>query len=156
MVLDRFAPAMPHADSIWIEPPADGSPIPVRETNRGVRLERWNAESALGAGLRTQEVILESAEVFTPAQGDEVVAESAAGPLVVARDVKGAKLAVLGFHPGRASMKYQIATPLLTANILKWMAPEIFRGRDVQAGHGRDGQHSGRQRRRARNDQSAG
>jgi Aerotolerance regulator N-terminal/von Willebrand factor type A domain len=135
VVLDRFAPPMPpHADSIWIEPPADGSPIPVRETKTGVRLQRWNAESALGAGLRTQEVVLESAEVFTPAQGDEVVAESSDGPLVVARDVKGTKLAVLGFHPGRASMKYQIATPLLTANILKWMAPETFRTRDVQAG----------------------
>ena len=135
VVLDRFAPRMiPHADSIWIEPPPDGSPIPVRETKAGVRLERWNAESALGAGLRTQEVVLESAEVFAPAKGDEIVAESAAGPLVVARESKGVKLVVLGFHPGRASMKYQIATPLLAANILKWMAPEIFRSREVQAG----------------------
>ncbi len=135
VVLDRFAPAaLPHADSIWIEPPATGSPIPVRETKAGVRLEKWNAETPLGAGLRTQDVTLESAEVFAPAPGDIVVADSAAGPLVVAREVKGTKLAVLGFHPGLASMKYQIATPLLAANILKWMAPEAFRSREVQAG----------------------
>ena len=31
-------------------------------------------------------------------------------------------------------MKYQLATPLLIANILKWMAPDIFRSREVQAG----------------------
>ena len=43
-------------------------------------------------------------------------------------------MVVLGFHPGRASMKYQIATPLLIANILRWMAPETFRSREVQAG----------------------
>jgi hypothetical protein len=135
IVLDRFVPpAIPHADSIYVEPPAEGSPIPVRETKAGVRLEKWNPESGLGAGLHTQDVILESAEVFTPAKGDEVVAESSAGPLVVAREVKGMKLAVLGFHPSRASMKYQIATPLLAANILKWMAPETFRSREVQAG----------------------
>ena len=138
IVLDRFAPpAIPHADSIYIEPPAEGSPIPVRETKAGVRLEKWNAETPLGAGLHTQEVILESAEVFAPAPGDIVVAESSAGPLVVARAPKiegGPKLAVLGFHPGRASMKYQLATPLLAANILKWMAPETFRSREVQAG----------------------
>jgi hypothetical protein len=135
VVLDRFAPpAPPRANSIYIEPPAADSPIPVRETKTSVHLERWNPESALGAGLHTQDVTLESAEVFTPAKGDEVVAESAAGPLVVARNTNGYKQVVLGFHPGRASMKYQIATPLLTANILKWMAPETFRSREVQAG----------------------
>jgi hypothetical protein len=135
VVLDRFAPATtPHTDSVWIEPPATGSPIPVRETKSSVRLEKWNAETPLGTGLRTQDVVLESAEVFAPAPGDIVVAESAAGPLVVARETKGVKLVVLGFHPGRASMKYQIATPLLAANILKWMAPEAFRSREVQAG----------------------
>ena len=49
------------ANSIWIEPPADGSPIPVRETKTGVRLEKWSPETPLGAGLRTQDVVLESA-----------------------------------------------------------------------------------------------
>jgi hypothetical protein len=126
---------LPHTDSIWIVPPAAGSPVPVRETKTAVRLEKWNADTPLGAGLHTQDVVLESAEVFAPAPGDIVVAESAAGPLVVARSNKnGPKLAVLGFHPGLASMKYQIATPLLAANILKWMAPEAFRSREVQAG----------------------
>ncbi|HEY1754694.1 MAG TPA: VWA domain-containing protein [Bryobacteraceae bacterium] len=135
VVLDRFAPpAMPHANSIYIEPPAADSPVPVSDTKAGVRLDKWNPESALGAGLHTQDVILESTEVFAPAKGDEVVAESSAGPVVVAREKAGVKLAVLGFHPGRTSMRYQLATPLLAANILKWMAPESFRSREVQAG----------------------
>ncbi len=99
-----------------------------------MRLEKWNPDTPLAAGLRTHEVVLESAQVFTPAAGDTVVAESAAGPLIVSRDIKGRKTLVLGFHPGRASMKYQLATPLLFANILKWMAPETFRSREVQAG----------------------
>jgi hypothetical protein len=136
VVLDRFAPpSAPRADAVWIEPPVDASPIPVRETKTAVRLEKWSANTPLAEGLRTQEVVLESAQVFAPAPGDTVVAESAAGPLIVARQNKqGGKLVVLGFHPGRASMKYQLATPLLAANILKWMAPEAFRSREVQAG----------------------
>jgi len=31
-------------------------------------------------------------------------------------------------------MKYDLATPLLMANLLRWMAPEVFRRSDVQAG----------------------
>ena len=31
-------------------------------------------------------------------------------------------------------MKYELATPLLIANILRWMAPETFRRWEVQAG----------------------
>ena len=31
-------------------------------------------------------------------------------------------------------MKYELATPLLIANMLRWMAPDVFRSREVQAG----------------------
>lgn len=135
VVLDRFAPpSPPQADSIWIEPPASGSPIPVQEVKPNLHLAGWNDGTPLGAGLRTQDVTLESAEVLTPAAGDMVAAASSAGPLVVARENKSGKLVVLGFQPGAPSMKYQLATPLLIANILKWMAPEMFRSREVQAG----------------------
>jgi hypothetical protein len=54
--------------------------------------------------------------------------------VLVARESKGSKLVALGFHPGRAAMKYQLATPLLMANILRWMAPGSFRQWEIQAG----------------------
>src|SRR5262249_43555551 len=39
VILDRFRPpAMPAVDSIWIEPPAAGSPIPVRKSVSKVKL----------------------------------------------------------------------------------------------------------------------
>jgi hypothetical protein len=134
VVLDRFAPqARPHVDSIWIEPPAAGSPIPVKATRSGVKLERWRPDSMLGAGLRTKDVQLESSEIFAAAPGDIPVAEASDGPLILARP--GAqKMVVLGFEPLRSSLKYELATPLLIANILRWMAPETFRRWEVQAG----------------------
>jgi hypothetical protein len=134
VVLDRFAPAVkPAVSSIWIEPPAAGSPIPVKGTRNAVKLESWRTDTPLGAGLRTKDVLLQSAEIFAPAAGDIAVAESAEGPLVVAR-AGSPKIVVLGFHPVKSSMKYELATPLLIANTLRWIAPDVFRSREVQAG----------------------
>jgi len=134
VILDRFAPPQrPKASSIWIEPPAAGSPIPVKGTRTGVKLDAWRTDTPLGAGLRTKDVLLASAEIFTIAPGDIAVAESTEGPLIVARP-GSPKIAVLGFHPVKSSMKYELATPLLIANTLRWMAPDVFRSREVQAG----------------------
>jgi len=134
VVLDRFAPpSPPKSHSIWIEPPATGSPVPIRTTLNGVALERWSTETALGSGLYTRDVTLESTEVFTPVAGDITVASVAGGPVVVARD-GAAKQIVIGFNPGRASMKYELASPLLIANALRWMNPGTYRRWELQAG----------------------
>jgi hypothetical protein len=53
--------------------------------------------------------------------------------LVVARS-SSPKIVVVGFEPLAASMKYELSTPLLIANILRWMAPETFRRMEAQAG----------------------
>jgi hypothetical protein len=138
VVLDRFTPpSVPHVASIWIQPPAAGSPVPVKATRTSVKLDQWHPETTLGAGLRTRDVTLESAEVFTPAAGDITVAETTDGPVIVARgglQETTPKQVVIGFHPGRGSMKYQLATPLLIANILRWMTPGAFRQWEFQAG----------------------
>jgi hypothetical protein len=138
VILDAFAPPTPPAtNSIWIEPPAKGSPVEVTGEKKNVRIERWRTETPLGSGLRTADAALETAETFAAKPTDIVVADSATGPLIIAR--QGArpgehKEAVLGFNPGRGAMKYQLATPLLVANLIRWMAPGAFRRWEVQAG----------------------
>lgn len=135
VVLDHFVPSgPPRAHALYIQPPAQGSPFHVAAERSNIRLEKWRADTELGEGLRTQDVVLESAQTFQPAAGDIVVAESEQGPVVVAREAKGLKTVAIGFHPGRGSMKYQLATPLLMANILRWMAPGTFRRWEMQAG----------------------
>jgi hypothetical protein len=134
VVFDRFAPkeAPTSVASVWIEPPA-GSPFAMRSTATKTKLDRWHQDTALGAGLYTKDVELASAEVFNLAPEDQAVAETAQGPVVLQR--QGAvKMAALGFDPVRSTMKYDLATPLLMANLLRWMAPEVFRRSDVQAG----------------------
>ena len=48
-------------------------------------MERWRTDTPLGAGLRAKDLQLDSSEIFAPASGDIAVAESAEGPLIVAR-----------------------------------------------------------------------
>jgi hypothetical protein len=134
VLLDHFAPpSPPAAQSIWLEPPAAKSPIPVQNTAQNVKLNQWQADHPLGAGLRARDIELASAEIFSPASGDIVVARSDAGPLIVARPASP-KIVVLGFHPVRSGMKYQLTTPLLFANIIRWMAPDAFRTWELTAG----------------------
>ncbi len=134
LVLDRFQPpSAPRVPAIWIQPPAAGSPIPVRSTKTGLKLDQWHSNSDVGAGLRTKDVTLDLAEVFSPEASDTAVADTPEGPVVVARE-SNPKALVIGFHPGRGSMKYQLATPLLIANTLRWMIPDAFRRSEFQAG----------------------
>jgi len=134
VLLDHFAPpSPPSAQSIWLEPPAGKSPIPVESTAPKVKLNQWQPDHPLGAGLRARDIELASAEIFRPAPGDIVVARSDAGPLIVARP-GNPKTVVLGFHPVRSGMKYQLTTPLLFANIIRWMAPDAFRSWELTAG----------------------
>ncbi|MGH9659402.1 MAG: vWA domain-containing protein [Bryobacteraceae bacterium] len=134
VILDRFRPsAPPEADSLWIDPPASASPIPVARRLEGARLTAWSAEHPLGAGLRTRDFTLDSASSFQPQSGDVRIAEADGGPVIVARPGKP-KIVVLGFHPSRSAMRYELATPLLFANTLRWTAPDLFRRTEVAAG----------------------
>ena len=65
--------------------------------------------------------------------GDVVIAEVEQGPIIIARP-DGQKTVVLGFHPMDSSMKFDLATPLLFANIVRWISPDAFRHWEVNAG----------------------
>ena len=134
VVLDRFIPATrPQSDSVWIEPPAVGSPIPVRSTVEQAAFQRWDPEHPVASGLHTHDFKLDRAEVFEAGAGDARIGEVAAGPVIVARPGKP-KIVVMGFHPVLSAMRYQLATPLLFANLLRWVAPETFRRYEVAGG----------------------
>jgi hypothetical protein len=131
VVLDRFQPpSRPQADSIWIDPPSNNSPVPVKERVQKPEGIRWDSDNVLGAGLRTRDVHIDSTSVFNTAPGDLKVAEIEAGPIIVARPGT-VKTLVFGFHPALTSMRYELATPLLFANSLRWFAPDVFRTKEL-------------------------
>jgi hypothetical protein len=125
VILDRFIPPQrPTADSIWIAPPAEGSPIPVAKTVENVAFARWDTDHPAAAGLRTKDFNLERTSVFDVPAGD-AIGEVAAGPVIAAR-AGSPKIVVLGFHPALSPMRYELSWPLLFANLLRWVSPEIF------------------------------
>jgi hypothetical protein len=135
VVLDRFAPPQrPKADSIWIDPPAAQSPVQVAATRTNAKLTRWTDDVLLGAGLHTKEVEIESLTTYRAAPGDVVIAESDGAAVIVARPSKP-KVAVLGLHPFKTRMRYELASPLLLANTIRWMAPDSFRRWQISGGH---------------------
>jgi len=73
-----------------------------------------------------------STSIFEAAPGDVRIGEAEDGPVIVARD-GNPKVVVLGFHPALSGMRYELATPLLFANILGWTAPQIFRHWELSA-----------------------
>lgn len=134
VILDHFAPPQrPQADSIWIEPPPEASPIPVRTTVEQAPFSRWDSSHPVAAGLRTKDFKLEKAELFDASPTDARIAEVEGGPVIVARLGKP-KIVVLGFHPALSALRYELATPLLFANLLRWFAPEIFRRSELSGG----------------------
>lgn len=133
VICDRFVPRdLGTVPLALIAPPRERSPIPVRAVVSDAPLTGWHGEHPLGAGIRTKNVRLGSSEVFTPAPGDHVVAETGNGPVIVARDAKP-PLVVLGFQPAQEALRYELAAPLLFANLLGWAAPEVLRADELRA-----------------------
>ncbi|MDQ6708694.1 MAG: VWA domain-containing protein, partial [Acidobacteriota bacterium] len=131
VILDRFRPATrPKTDTIWIDPPAGESPVPVKTRVKNPESIRWAADNPLGAGLRTRDVRLDAASVFAALPGDIHVAETENGPIILARP-GNPKMVLFGFHPALTAMQYELAAPLLFANILRWIAPDTYRTLDL-------------------------
>jgi hypothetical protein len=135
IVLDRFHPKeMPRGDSLWIDPPADHSPIAVRTRVDHPGPIEWSSEQVIAAGLRTKDARPDTATVFEPATTDLQIARVEQGPVVIARTTENHQhMVVVGFHPSDAGLRYELATPLLIGNILRWLAPESFRNLDLSA-----------------------
>lgn len=132
VIFDRFRPSTaPSQNSIWIDPPAGASPIPVRGQKQDVAV-RWRSDQFLAAGLRSKDARIESTQLFAASDSDIPIAEVDGGQAIVARN-GAVKTAVLGFHPMRSALRYELATPLLFANLLKWMSPGVFHRVEMQA-----------------------
>ncbi len=136
VVLDGFSPRLrPTVPSLWIHPPRDSSPIPIKGIDYDSVIKTWHNETILGAGLHAKETHIPNAELFESFDGDIPVASASGGPIVIARDPGShqPRFGIIGFDPLQAQFKFAVTTPILFANFLHWLSPESFRTLDLSA-----------------------
>jgi Ca-activated chloride channel homolog len=132
VVFDRVAPDAP-SDGLYLRPPVGPSLPRVARVVRQARVTRWARTHPLAQGLRDRDVTLPEVSIFELEAGDEVIAESEAGPVIVARTGDGHKRVFFGFDPAATALRHTLAAPLLVANAVRWLAPDVFRGLEIVA-----------------------
>ena len=112
------------ASVVRASPSRDHSPIPVKSAAANARIS-WNAAIPLPG----KQIYLPSVNVFETSQGDNILASVPAGPVVIARQATSTqpRRAVVGFDPAAGEMRFEVATPLLFADLLEWLDPTAFR-----------------------------
>lgn len=134
VILHRFRPVTrPKGNVLWIDPPPDNPPVAIQVREEHPQGLHWIPDQPLTAGLRSRDVQLEAASVFVPSPKDMRIAEIKDGPIMVASvsDDGKSRSVVMGFDPFSGAMRYELTTPLLLANILRWVSPDVFRDVDV-------------------------
>jgi Ca-activated chloride channel family protein len=132
VILDGFVPERDSdAPTVYIDPPPARSPLPVSRVVRNVPIVGWAADHPLARGLRSRDIVPSRASVFEPSPGDVVIAESEAGPVIVARSQNGRKQVFFGFQPTAGDLENQLLTPLLFANTVSWLAPDVFQSTEL-------------------------
>ncbi len=132
VVLHRFGPEQaPDASALWIDAPAGRAPMQVKERLSQPEGLFWVPDQPLTAGLRARDMQLGQVSVLVPAAKDAILAGVKAGPILVARGDSERRTIVLGFDPFEGALRFELATPLLIANALRWISPDVFRDVDV-------------------------
>ncbi len=131
-VAPRQAPAVP---SLWIHPPQESSPLPVKSVVKDAAIKTWHTDMLFETGLRARQDHMGEAEVFGNSADVVPLASVAEGPVVVAIPGSSSrpKSAIVGFDPLTERLRFTVTTPLLFANLLHWLAPEAFRNSDFAA-----------------------
>jgi hypothetical protein len=133
-IFDRFTPpGAVSGPAVFVAPPVANSPIQVAREVSNVRITKWGAPHPIAQGLNDADFLLPRAAIFELSPGDVAIAESAAGPVIVLREQGGQRSLFVGFDLLNERLQGRLSTPLLFANIVRWFAPEVFRGSAVQA-----------------------
>lgn len=119
--------------SVVFAPPGTPTPLEELASVRDLPIEQWSASHPLATGVRDRELAPSRARVFRVGERDHVVASTARGPVIVAREGPRERLVAFGFDPSDAEIRNRLATPLLFANAITWLDTRAFRTESVEA-----------------------
>jgi Ca-activated chloride channel family protein len=114
---------LPDGDLLIVNPPASSELIGVGETFEETDFVRQADDSPIMAFVDFEGVsVLEARRVETPGWA-QVLVEAEGGPLLLAGEQDGRRVAVLTFDLRASDLPLQIAFPVLMSNLMHWFAP---------------------------------
>ena len=121
--------------AIYLAPPGTDSPVRELGAVRRRRIEQWSPSHPLAQGVRGRDVMPGRARLFEAQAGDEIVAGTSEGPVILARSQAGRRMVAFGFDLADGSVRGRLAAPLLFANAVNWLDADSFRPERIEARH---------------------
>jgi hypothetical protein len=123
-IFDRVVPnAPPGIAALYLAPPAS-SAFDVEGELERPRFDNVRREHPILRHVALSDVNVASAQHIRTRAGDEVIASSAAGPLLISGERDGSAFVALSFDVARSDLPLRVAWPLLLINTLDWFANE--------------------------------
>lgn len=119
--------------AIYLAPPGTASPVAASRSIRDLPIDEWSPSHPLAHGVRDRDLMPRRARVFEARQGDEIIAGTSEGPVVLARTDGDRRMVAFGFDLAGESVRGRLAAPLLFANAVSWLDSGAFRTESVEA-----------------------
>ena len=119
--------------AIYLAPPGAASEVAASRSIRDLPIDEWSPSHPLAHGVRDRDLMPRRARVFEAREGDEVIAGTSEGPIVLARTDGDRRMVAFGFDLAGESVRGRLAAPLLFANAVSWLDSGAFRSESVEA-----------------------
>ena len=97
--------------AIYLAPPGTASPVPASRSIRDVAIDEWSPSHPLAHGVRDRDLMPRRARVFEAREGDEIIAGTSEGPVVLARTDGDRRMVAFGFDLAGDSVRGQTGGP---------------------------------------------
>jgi von Willebrand factor type A domain/Aerotolerance regulator N-terminal len=125
-IFDAVAP--PISDKVgsvlYLNPPSDGSPVPIDRTIEDFGFDTWDKKSAVLRFSAMGDIQAAKGHTFKPRQGDRIVGASEHGPILVSGSEGGHGFLALGFDPRDSDFVLRVAWPLFVINSINYFIEE--------------------------------
>jgi hypothetical protein len=138
VVLDRTPSAVAGTvPTLWIAPSGESSPFQRTTVVTAPKRISWNTHAPATQGLHNEGVLLPSASVYQVRDGDTPVLRIPEGPIVVLRPARAGepRRAMLGFDPVDDKVRYEVTTPLLFINLVRWLTAQSIAPTQIAVDH---------------------
>jgi hypothetical protein len=105
--------------ALYLDPPAEGSPVPLGRDITMFGFDTWDRKSPLLRWMALRDIQVLDGHTFRPTADDKVVASSELGPLLVQGRRGDQRFVALSFDPKRSDFVLRVGWPLFLLNTIR-------------------------------------